>query len=70
MAEMVVLAQEPREVGSQRIDELLEILFAAALLEIVDIGIEARQPQRPETFASRDTTSVRLASDREIPASA
>ncbi|MNL63023.1 hypothetical protein D3C87_1871040 [compost metagenome] len=48
MLEMVVFAIEPREIGGQRVDEILPILGRAMALEIVDIGIKARQAQRTD----------------------
>ncbi len=45
MLEMMILAEEPREVCGERIDEILIVLGAPAHVEIVDIGIETGQPQ-------------------------
>src|SRR5690606_21463293 len=47
MCEMVVFAEEAREVGGQRIDEVLRILLGAGPIEIVEIAVEARDAQRP-----------------------
>src|SRR5690606_16741042 len=48
---MMVFAIEAREVGGQRVDEVLPVLCRAAALEIVEVSIEARQPETPDDLA-------------------